>query len=257
MSDSSPTSTSLKIALVGTGRMGQAVEAVVADSPHAIVACFDAANPLADVRDPDTELNGADLAIDFSTPDVALDHLHQYCFWGLDAVVGTTGWYDDLAKVEGWVEEGQNGLLYAPNFSLGVAVLVRALRGALPLLDRLSDYDPWVHEIHHTGKVDSPSGTALMLADELLDGLSRKTRIEPETQHGRIDADALHVSSTRAGHVFGEHTVGFDSPVDQLQFRHVAKGREAFAAGAVRAAAWVHGRKGLFTLDDMLAEWMP
>jgi 4-hydroxy-tetrahydrodipicolinate reductase len=237
--------------------MGQAVEAVVADSPHAIVARFDAAHPLADVRDPDADLNGADLAIDFSTPDVALDHLHQYCFWGLDAVVGTTGWYDDLAKVEGWVEEGQNGLLYAPNFSLGVAVLVRALRGALPLLDRLADYDPWVHEIHHTGKVDSPSGTALMLADELLDGLSRKTRIEPETQHGRIDADALHVSSTRAGHVFGEHTVGFDSPVDQLQFRHVAKGREAFAAGAVRAAAWVHGRTGLFTLDDMLADWMP
>ena len=257
MSDSSPTSTSLKIALVGTGRMGQAVEAVVADSPHAIVARFDAAHPLADVRDPDADLNGADLAIDFSTPDVALDHLHQYCFWGLDAVVGTTGWYDDLAKVEGWVEEGQNGLLYAPNFSLGVAVLVRALRGALPLLDRLADYDPWVHEIHHTGKVDSPSGTALMLADELLDGLSRKTRIEPEEQHGRIDADALHVSSTRAGHVFGEHTVGFDSPVDQLQFRHVAKGREAFAAGAVRAAAWVHGRTGLFTLDDMLADWMP
>ena len=257
MSDSSPTSTSLKIALVGTGRMGQAVEAVVADSPHAIVARFDAAHPLADVRDPDADLNGAELAIDFSTPDVALDHLHQYCFWGLDAVVGTTGWYDDLAKVEGWVEEGQNGLLYAPNFSLGVAVLVRALRGALPLLDRLADYDPWVHEIHHTGKVDSPSGTALMLADELLDGLSRKTRIEPEEQHGRIDADALHVSSTRAGHVFGEHTVGFDSPVDQLQFRHVAKGREAFAAGAVRAAAWVHGRTGLFTLDDMLADWMP
>jgi 4-hydroxy-tetrahydrodipicolinate reductase len=244
----------LKIALVGTGRMGQAVEAVVADSSHEIVARFNAEHPLGDVRDPDDELNGADLAIDFSTPEVALDHLHQYCFWGLDAVVGTTGWADDVKKVEGWVEEGQNGILWAPNFSLGVAVLVRALRGALPLLDRLADYDPWVHEIHHTGKVDSPSGTALLLADELLRGLDRKTRTEPETQHGRIDAEALHVSSTRAGHVFGEHTVGFDSGVDQLQFRHVAKGREAFAVGAVRAAAWVHGRTGLFTLHDMLED---
>lgn len=248
---------SLKIALVGTGRMGHAVEAVVAGGPHEIVARFDAAHPLADVRDPDADLNGADLAIDFSTPDVALDHLHQYCFWGLDAVVGTTGWYGEVGKVRGWVEEGQNGLLYAPNFSLGVAVLVRALRGALPLLDRLADYDPYVHEVHHTGKVDSPSGTALMLANELLDGLSRKNRIEPETQHGRIDADALHVTSTRAGHVFGEHTVGFDSAVDSLAFRHVAKGREAFAAGAVRAAEWVHGRTGLFTLDGMLADWVP
>lgn len=234
--------------------MGQAVEAVVADSPHTIVARFDAAHPLADVRDPEDELHGADLAIDFSAPDVALDHLHQYCFWGLDAVVGTTGWTDDLAKVEGWVEEGQNGVLWAPNFSLGVAVLVRAIRGALPLLDRLADYDPFVHETHHTGKVDSPSGTALMLADELLAGLGRKTRTETETQHGRIDPDALHVTSARAGYVFGEHTVGFDSPVDRLTFRHMAKGRAVFAAGAVRAAAWVHGRTGLFTLDDMLEE---
>ncbi len=247
----------LKIALVGTGRMGHAVEAVVASSPHEIVARFDGAHPLADVRDPDADLGGANLAIDFSTPEVALDHLHQYCFWGLDAVVGTTGWYDEMDKVRGWVEEGQNGLLWAPNFSLGVAMLVRALRGALPLLEQLADYDPFVHEVHHTGKLDSPSGTALLLANELLDGLSRKTRIEPETQHGRIDADALHVTSTRAGAVFGEHTVGFDSAVDSLTFRHVAKGREAFAAGAVRAAEWVQGRTGLFTLDDMLADWTP
>lgn len=247
----------LKIALVGTGRMGQAVEAVLdREGVHTVVARFDEAHPLVDVRDPEDELNGADVAIDFSAPDAALDNLHQYGFWGLDAVVGTTGWYGDLDKVRGWVEEGQNGVLYAPNFSLGVAVLVRAIRGALPLLDKLDDYDPFVHEIHHIGKVDSPSGTALMLADELLGGLSRKSRIEPETQHGRIEAGALHVSSTRAGSVFGEHTVGFDSAVDQLLFRHIAKGRDGFAVGAVRAAGWVHGRTGLFTLDDMLADWV-
>ncbi|MDX1530477.1 MAG: dihydrodipicolinate reductase C-terminal domain-containing protein [Rhodothermales bacterium] len=248
-----PADHALKIALVGTGRMGQAVEAAVADGPHRIVARFDEANPLLDARDPD-DLNGADVAIDFTAPSVALDHLHRYSFWGLDAVVGTTGWYGEAEKVRAWVEEGQNGVLYAPNFSLGVAALVRALRGALPLLERLDEYDPYVHEVHHTGKVDSPSGTALLLADELLAGLSRKDRAEVEAQHGRIDPAALHVTSTRAGAVFGEHTVAFDSPYDQLLFRHVAKGREAFAAGAVRAAAWVHGRAGLFTLDDLLAD---
>ena len=250
-------SESLKIALVGTGRMGQAVEAVLdREGRHTVVARFDEANPLGDVRDPEDELGGADVAVDFSAPDAALDNLHQYCFWGLDAVVGTTGWYDEIDKVRGWVEEGQNGVLYAPNFSLGVAVLVRAIRGALPLLDKLDDYDPFVHEVHHTGKIDSPSGTALMLANELLDGLARKSHIEPETQHGPIDAEALHVSSTRAGAVFGEHTVGFDSAVDQLQLRHIAKGRDGFAVGAVRAAEWVQGRTGLFTLDDMLADWV-
>jgi 4-hydroxy-tetrahydrodipicolinate reductase len=246
--------TSLNVALVGTGRMGQAVEAAIAaGGHHRVVARFDEHQPLLDARDPDA-LNGADVAIDFSAPDVALDHIHRYCFWGLDAVVGTTGWYDDAEKVAEWVEEGQNGLLYAPNFSLGVSALVRALRGALPLLERLEEYDPFVHEVHHTGKVDSPSGTALLLAETVLDGLSRKSRIEPETQHGRIDAEALHVTSTRAGAVFGEHTVVFDSEYDQLSFRHVAKGRQAFAAGAVRAAEWVAGRSGLFTLDDLLAD---
>lgn len=254
-SDKQPMTKPLNIALVGTGRMGRAVEAVIKrEGRHAVVARFDAKHPLADVRDPEAELNGADLAIDFSSPDAALDNLHQYGFWGLDAVIGTTGWYDDLDKVRGWVEEGQNAVLYAPNFSLGVAVLVRAIRGALPLLDRLADYDPFVHELHHTGKVDSPSGTALMLAHELLDGLGRKSRIEPETQHGRIEPDALHVTSTRVGAVFGEHTVGFDSEVDQLLFRHIAKGRDGFAVGAVRAAEWVRGRTGLFSLDDMLRD---
>jgi 4-hydroxy-tetrahydrodipicolinate reductase len=246
--------TSLRIALAGTGRMGRAVEgAVEQGGRHNIVARFDELNPLLDSRDPDV-LNGADLVIDFSAPEVALDHIHRYCFWGVDAVVGTTGWYDDLDRVKEWVEEGQNGLLYAPNFSLGIAALVRALRGALPLLDRLAEYDPFVHEIHHTGKVDSPSGTALLLAETVCDGLARKTRLTTETQHGRIDPEALHVTSTRAGAVFGDHTVAFDSDVDQLTFRHVAKGREVFASGALRAAEWLHGRSGLFTLDDLLAE---
>ena len=231
--------------------MGQAVAAVAEEEGHAVVARFDSAHPLLDARGPDA-VNGADVVVDFSLPAVALDHLHRYGFWGIDAVVGTTGWYDDLDKVRGWVEEGQNGVLYAPNFSLGVAALVRALRGALPLLDALADYDPWVHETHHTGKVDSPSGTARLLADELLAGLGRKERLETETVHGRIAPEALHVTSTRAGAVFGEHTVGFDSAVDQLRFTHIAKDRRAFAVGAVRAAAWVRGRTGLFTLDDFL-----
>lgn len=231
--------------------MGQAVEAVAVEAGHEIVARFDRENPLMDAMDPE-ELNGAEVCIDFSLPDVALDHLHRYSFWGVDAVVGTTGWYDDLSKVTEWCEEGQNGVLYAPNFSLGVAILVRAIRGAMPLLNQLPEYDAWVHEVHHTGKVDSPSGTALLLGYEVVNGLNRKDRIESETQHGAIDQASLHVTSTRTGTVFGEHTVGFDSAMDQLLFKHVAKDRRAFAFGAVKAAEWVKGRTGLFTLDDML-----
>ncbi len=243
----------LALALVGTGRMGQAVEAVAVERGHTVVARFDAETPLLDARD-DSALNGADVVVDFSVPDVALDQIHRYAFWGVDAVVGTTGWTDRLDKVRAWVEEGQSGLLWAPNFSLGLALVSRAIAGLLPLLDRLDEYDVAVHEAHHTGKLDSPSGTALRLAQELLDGLGRKSRFEAETQHGAIDADALHVTSQRVGRVLGEHTVTLDSDVDQIQIVHTAKSRRAFALGAVRAAEWVVGRQGLFTLDDMIEE---
>lgn len=235
--------------------MGQAVEAVAVERGHEIVARFDAEMPLLDARS-DSALNGAEVVVDFSVPDVALDQIHRYAFWSVDAVVGTTGWTDDLDKVREWVEEGQSGLLWAPNFSLGLALVVRALRGMLPLLDRLDDYDVAVHEVHHTGKLDSPSGTALRLAEELLAGLARKDHVEAETRHGAIDADALHVTSQRLGHVFGDHTVTLDSPVDQIEIVHRAKDRRAFAVGAVRAAEWVQGRSGLFTLDDMIDEGM-
>lgn len=243
----------MNIALVGTGRMGRAVEAVALERGHAVVARFDADAPLLDARDA-SALHGADVVVDFSVPDVALDQIHRYAFWGVDAVVGTTGWTGHLGQVRQWVEEGQSGLLWAPNFSLGVALVVRALRGMLPLLDRLGEYDVAVHEVHHTGKLDSPSGTALRLAEELLAGLGRKARVEAETQHGAIDADALHVTSGRLGTVFGEHTVTIDSAVDQIEIVHRAKDRRAFAVGAVRGAEWVRGRTGLFTLDDMIDE---
>ena len=243
----------MNIAIVGTGRMGQAVEAVAAERGHAVVARFDADAPLLDARD-DGALHGADVCIDFSVPDVALDQIHRYAFWGVDAVVGTTGWHDRVETVRDWVREGGAGLLYASNFSLGLALVARALGGLLPLLDQLDDYDVGVHETHHTAKLDSPSGTALTLAEILLSGLARKQRVETETQHGAIGAGSLHVTSARVGHVFGEHTVLLDSAVDAIEITHRAKDRRAFAVGAVRAAEWVNGRTGLFTLDDMIQE---
>ncbi len=245
----------MKIALVGTGQMGQAVEAVALARGHDIVSRFDEARPFTAAADV-SALGGADVLVDFSLPAVALGHLRRYADWGLTAVVGTTGWYDALDEVRARVEAGEGAVLYAPNFSLGVAVLARALQSVAPLLEELPEYDAWVHEIHHTRKVDSPSGTALMLGRILVDGLSRKTHVEPETQHDRIDAAALHVTSTRAGSVVGHHTVGLDSAFDQLRFVHEAKSRQGFAFGAVRAAEWLNGRRGFFSLDDVLADWL-
>jgi 4-hydroxy-tetrahydrodipicolinate reductase len=244
----------MRFAIVGTGQMGQAVAQVATEQGHDIAARFDSERPFLAASPAD--LNGADVVVDFSLPSLAFDHIQRYCEWQQPAVVGTTGWYDHLDAVERLVAEHDASLLYAPNFSLGVAVVRRALDGVLPLLNELDDYDPFVQEVHHTKKVDSPSGTAQMLGELIVDGLDRKGHVEPETQHQRIAAEAVHVTSTRAGSVFGEHTVTFDGPYDQITLTHRAKNRRGFAAGAVRAAAWLEGRQGLFSLDDVLHDWL-
>ena len=169
----------MTIALVGTGRMGQAVEAVAAERGHAVVARFDAHQPFLEATGA-SALCGADVAVDFSDPSIGHAHVERYAEWGLRAVVGTTGWTADLDALRASLEASGGAVVVAPNFSLGVALVVRALRGMLPLLNRLEDYDAFVHEVHHTAKLDSPSGTALRLADVLVDGLERKTRVEAE-----------------------------------------------------------------------------
>jgi 4-hydroxy-tetrahydrodipicolinate reductase len=244
----------MKLALVGTGQMGAAVAQVAPDRGHEVVARFDSARPLLEAGR--SALDGVDVAVDFSLPALALDHVRRYCEWRQPAVVGTTGWYDRLDTVEHLVTEHEASLLYAPNFSIGVAIVRRALSAVLPLLDELDDYDPFVQEVHHTKKVDSPSGTAEMLGELLVDGLDRKDHVETETQHQRIDPAAVHVTAARAGTVFGEHTVTVDGPYDQVTLGHRAKNRRGFAAGAVRAAEWLNGRQGLFTLEDVLRDWL-
>lgn len=250
----------MKLALVGTGQMGQAVARLAAAQGHAVVARFDRAAPLTDADGP-AAFAGADVAVDFSLPALAVPHLRRYARWGQPAVVGTTGWYDALPEVQALVGEHEAAVCYAPNFSLGVALLKRAVAAVTPLVDALTDFDPYVHETHHARKADSPSGTARLLAEGLLDGIARKTRLDAEAQHGPIDAEALHVSSTRAGHVFGAHTVGLSGPFDHVRLMHTATSRDGFALGALRAAAWLAeqvaaGRHGLFTLDDVLADLM-
>lgn len=244
----------MNVALVGTGQMGKAVEEVALERGHEVEERFHSKRPLGDA-DAST-MSDVDVAIDFSLPSLAVSHIRKYCEWGQPVVVGTTGWFDERDSVEELVKQHESSLLYAPNFSIGVAVMRRALEGVLPLLDQLNDYDPFVREMHHTNKVDSPSGTAQMLGGLIVEGLERKDHVETETQHQRIDSSAVHVTSTRAGTIYGEHTVGFDGPYDQITVGHQAKNRRGFAAGAVRAAEWLTGRQGLFTLDDMLEEWI-
>ena len=244
----------MKIALVGYGRMGRAVEEAAAKRGHKIVARIDLAENPPGAGLPTEGLSGAEVAIEFSVPDAAADNIVALASAGVDVVSGTTGWYDQLNEVRRATQAAGTGLIYAPNFSLGMQAFFRLARAAGKLAERLSDWDVHVVEAHHRHKVDHPSGTARKLAELLLEELSRKARWELGPESGAVDPAALQVSAIRAGEIVGTHSVGLEGPGDRIELRHEAKNREGFAQGAVAAAEWIQGRKGVYTLDDMLAE---
>ncbi|MGD2151830.1 MAG: 4-hydroxy-tetrahydrodipicolinate reductase [Gemmatimonadales bacterium] len=244
----------MKVALIGYGRMGRAVEEVASARGHEVVARIDVdANPEGRGITAQT-LNGAEVAVEFSVPEAAPANIAALAACGADTVSGTTGWYDRLAEVRAAVEAAGSGLIYAPNFSLGMQLFFRLARLAARLADRLEGYDAYVLEAHHRHKKDHPSGTARRLAEILLAELSDKQRWQLALPDGPVDPSVLQVAAVRAGEIPGTHTVGLDGLDDRIELRHEARGRAGFARGAVAAAEWIRGRPGLFTLDDMLEE---
>ncbi len=234
----------MKIALIGYGKMGREVERLALQAGDQIVSKFDL-DPLPDARG----LQKADVCIEFSTPAAVMANMKLAADSGVDIVVGTTGWYGHVEQVRGWFTD--SALVYAQNFSPGVNVFYRILQRAAELMDSLPEYDVFVEEHHHRGKADCPSGTALRIAEILLGEIERKTRTVEGVPRDGIREDALQISSVRAGTMPGTHIVGFDSDGDIIELRHTAKNRMGFAMGALRAARWVRGRKGVFTIDDI------
>jgi len=234
----------MRIALIGFGKMGREIDAVAREQGDAIVRVFE-------IDDPVTAgaLVDADVCIDFTTPEAAVSNIRTAIQAKRDIVVGTTGWHEHLSEFKSAVKE--SGLLYSTNFSLGMNYFYRIAKRAAELMNGTSEYDPYIHEIHHRQKLDSPSGTALSLARILLNEIDRKTEILTGPPEGKISPKMLHVTSTRTGVVAGTHTVGFDSEADLIELRHVAKSRRGFALGALKAAHWLRGRKGVYTMDDV------
>jgi 4-hydroxy-tetrahydrodipicolinate reductase len=205
---------------------------------------------------PRTLLDDAVL-IDFTHPDAVFDTICAAAERALPLVVGTTGWYHRLGEVSARVAERRAALLYAANFSLGVTLFYKIAEYAASLVDQFDEYDAACFEAHHKHKADSPSGTAKMLAERLIARLRRKNRAVYDKLDRPPEADELHVASLRVGEVPGTHAVYFDSLSDTIELVHRARGREALAAGAVTAAAWLYkraaeGKSGVFTLEDVL-----
>jgi 4-hydroxy-tetrahydrodipicolinate reductase len=234
----------MKIALIGHGKMGQEIDALAREQGETIAKVFEIDNP---VRPQD--LADIDVCIDFSIPDSVLSNIRAAAEARRDIVVGTTGWDKHLPAIRSMVKD--SGLLYSSNFSLGMNIFFRIAASAAELMRNSAEYDPYIEEIHHRQKADSPSGTALSLGRILLARIDRKKGILAQPSEGKIPPDKLHIASIRAGTVTGIHTVGFDSEADLIELRHTAKNRRGFALGALTAARWLKGRKGVYTMDDV------
>lgn len=238
----------MNIALYGYGKMGKAIEEVALARGHRITLKVDASNA-------GTPPIGADVAIEFSTPDQALKNMALCLEHRVPVIVGTTGWYDHLAHVQRMVNERQGALLWASNFSIGVNLFFRVNRHLAALMDGHAEYRVHIDEVHHVHKLDAPSGTAISLAREIDLKTARYTgwkSVAPGEARPTASEGTVPISSERTGEVPGKHSVTWTSPQDKITITHDAFGRAGFATGAVLAAEWLRGRTGLFTMDDVL-----
>jgi 4-hydroxy-tetrahydrodipicolinate reductase len=229
----------LKLALFGHGAMGRLVEARARDEGHEIgiiVTSRDAARTAAEIAE---SLRGHDAAIDFSVAPAVLGNVEACARAGVALIEGVTGWNDQMENVRRIVADRDGALVFGANFSVGVQIFYRIVERAAELFAAVEGYEPFIEEAHHSRKRDAPSGTALKLR-EILDA--------------RLGDKPISVASTRAGNIPGTHRVGFDAAADQITLTHAARTREGFAAGALLAARWVQGRRGVFEFSEMFDE---
>jgi 4-hydroxy-tetrahydrodipicolinate reductase len=234
----------MKIALIGYGKMGRVIDSLAESEGCEVILRIDRDNPEDFAR-----LGEADAAIEFSQPESAVDNILRCFEAGVPVASGTTGWLDRMAEVENRCRETGGAFFYASNYSIGVNVLFALNRFLAERMNALGDYDIHLEEIHHTQKLDAPSGTALTLARDILARVERKkTWVSGEAQ----GPEELPILSQRIDPAPGEHRVIYRSAIDEIEIRHEAFSREGFARGALQAAKWLKGRKGVFGMEEML-----
>jgi 4-hydroxy-tetrahydrodipicolinate reductase len=235
----------MKIALIGYGKMGKLVGQMATEASHQIVAIIDKPD---DWQNNDAALRQADVAIEFSTPDAVVENIYECFRRNIPVVTGTTGWEHHKADVRAYCVQNHQALFTASNFSLGVNLFFRLNRQLAAMMNELPGYAVRIDETHHIHKLDKPSGTARVLADNLVEKLHHKTSWSLDESTG---SETIAVISHRIGEVNGEHIVTYTSPEDIIEIKHTALSRRGFALGALKAAQWVMGKKGFFTMDDM------
>ncbi len=236
----------MKAAIIGYGKMGHEIERVLLDRGHEVVLIVDVENR-ADLTP--ERLQGVDVAIEFSTPATAVENIFRCFESGIPVVSGTTGWTARMEEVQQVCKAKNGGLFWASNYSIGVNLFFRVNRMLARMMNRFPQYDVTVEEVHHIQKKDAPSGTAITIAEGILQGLDRKTKWVGNTT---TEPEELEVLAVRRGMVPGIHTVTWESEADSIELRHRAVSRRGFAEGAVLAAEFMVGRQGIYSMDDLL-----
>jgi len=224
------------IAIIGDGKMGQAIRQLALEKGWNVTAVLGERESAGGSGIDAATLGGAEVAVEFTQPDAAVANITASLRAGVPIVVGTTGWYDALPEVTRIAKESGTGLLWSPNFSLGVNVLIELARYAGTIMRSLEGFDAHIVETHHSRKKDAPSGTAIAIGKAASDTLDRP----------------IPTTSVRTGSVPGTHELIFDGAFEQLSLTHVARDRRVFAEGALQAADWLIGKKGVFTMRDVL-----
>jgi 4-hydroxy-tetrahydrodipicolinate reductase len=226
-----------ELALVGYGKMGKLIEQLAGEYGFQVRLKLDEYNNANFEGLTAENFRGVDVAVDFSIPSAVATNVERLSALGVNVVVGTTGWLDELERVRAAVAANGTALVWSPNYSVGMNAFFRLVAEAARLLASQSEYGAWGYEIHHSTKKDAPSGTLL----KLVDGMKK-------AGYGR----AIDVAANRAGGHPGTHEIGFDSSADTIVLRHTARSREGFARGALKAAQWIVGKKGFYEFSEIL-----
>lgn len=236
----------MKIALIGYGKMGKAIEEIALQKGHEVVLKISIEN----THDCTTDhLQKADVAIEFTGPETAVENLKKCFDAGVPVVCGSTGWLQQMDEIKDYCQTKNGGFLYASNFSVGVNLFFELNSYLANLMRNYPDYDVMLKEVHHTQKKDAPSGTAITLAEQVLNNISGKHQWVNEQTNNYAD---LIITSERIDPAPGTHHVKYTSPIDDIEIIHTAHNRTGFAAGALKAAEFIQGKKGIFSMKEVL-----
>jgi 4-hydroxy-tetrahydrodipicolinate reductase len=227
----------MNLAIVGYGKMGRLIEQLAPEHGFAVSLKLDEFNNARGAGITAENFRGVDVAVEFSIPEAVVENVERIAGLGVNLVVGATGWLGEMGRVKAAVERHGVGLVWSPNYSIGVNVFSRLVAEAARLLALEEEYGAWAWEIHHSAKKDAPSGTLLKLVAEM-----KKAGY----------ARPIDTASNRAGRHPGTHEIGFDSAADTITLRHAARNREGFARGALKAAQWIVGKEGLYEFSEIL-----